>query len=117
MSNNTSSMGTAHIKKICQAVLDHENGITLTVGSNAEAIKLRQVFHSMRHEDRKINKKVYKPDHPMYGASAFDSIESRIAEVEGTGIWTVTFQTVLVTLKNWTMKDAKTGEEIKLEDL
>lgn len=115
MANNTSTAGTKHVVLLASKALDTKKGISVECKTEAEAIKLRQIFHSLRYKDRNDSKKIWPEGHPKHGTSIYDSLETVLEKEEGK--WVITFQDVVSKLSGLTIIDRDTGEHISIEEI
>lgn len=115
MGFNSSLQGTAHIRSLADAALSSEDGITIELPTESDCIRLRGQFNNFRSHERRFSKKLYKFDDPRFGASSYDSIETKITEA--SPYWHLTFRTVSSVLSHMKIIDVKTNKEIKPEDL
>lgn len=111
MAVNLSVAGVQHIKLLASRALESEKGISIEVRTKGEAIRLRQLFHGMRQQERKFARLRYSIDDPLHGRTPFDSLETKL---EGT---TVIFRKIMASLEDFTITDLDKGTEINPEDL
>lgn len=78
MGLNTSPLSYEDVRELMQRALDSPKGLRVTLSSPAEAINMRARMNKFRANNRKDNKKIYTPDHPMWGNSVFDALVTRI---------------------------------------
>lgn len=62
-----------------ERALADEKGTRIKVGSFGDAMYLRTRLHAARSIEREENKRVYDPDHMLYGRSIYDVLVCRIS--------------------------------------
>ena len=75
MAYNTSITSYVDIRGVLDRALASEKGVLLRFADEKAAMTFTGRVHSLRHLDRKENKKIYPAeDHPMHGRSAYDPL-------------------------------------------
>ena len=111
MSINNRPGALSGVRAIADRTLESSEGIQIECPDHAAALKLRQQFNSLRVADRRDSTKIYPPDHPMYGNSVYDGIETRLLNN------VLTFKSTQATLGDFKITDLGTNKEIKPEEL
>lgn len=112
MGKNLSKAGTVHVRAALERALDSSEGIKIIFDSEGAARHFRQLFHSLRNKDREKSKKQYPIDSPYYNTSIFDELHSRL-DIEENGKASLTFIRAAMLLKELTVIDLATNEEIE----
>jgi len=73
-------MGYPDIRAVLDKALASEKGVLLRFPDEKAAQTFRGRVHTLRYLDRKENKKIYAPDDPMFGRSAYDPLMVKTRE-------------------------------------
>jgi hypothetical protein len=66
------------IKSLLDRALSSTKGVKTICASHGQAVRLRQRCNKFRAMDRRENRKIYEPDHPLHGRSSFDCLIFRL---------------------------------------
>jgi len=70
------------IRQLFDKALTAERGLRVKLAKEGAAHNLRQRMSYYRQLDRRENKKIYQPDDPMWGRSAYDALILKITPAE-----------------------------------
>ncbi len=68
--------------KVMDQALEDDIGARCQLPDHDAAVFFRMRMHQARQIDRKDNKVLYEPDHPLYGRSTYDRLTVRIKEFD-----------------------------------
>lgn len=74
MAYNSSITSYPDIRAALDKALDSPKGVRLSFEDKKAAVTFCGRVHSFRWRDRKENQKIYSPDDPMFGRSAYDPL-------------------------------------------
>lgn len=69
--------------EIFDRAMDTKSGVKVPCKDHDAAMFLRMRLHQARAINRKDNKQVYDPDHPMFNASPYDIFTVQLANEDG----------------------------------
>lgn len=78
MGHNKSPIAFDDCRAIMNRALASERGIEIECGKKPEAFRMRARCYEARSQDREASKKIYQPDDPQYGQSAWDRLVIRL---------------------------------------
>ena len=116
MGINISAIGTSQIKTIANTALESKEGVQMFFKTKTEALQNRNRFMAMRKRERIDSRKIYPPESPMSGASAYDALETAVYQDDITGEWVLVVRNINIGLSHIKVVDIASGEVIKPED-
>ena len=89
MTNPTSRIAYTQFFSVFDQALASPKGVRLAFTRRAEATFYVARLHAARDIDRRTNKEIYEPGHPLHGCSGYDILICRQPRLADDGKWWV----------------------------